>query len=331
MEGEIGLWVAFNVFVLVMLALDLGVFHRKSHVVGVREALIWSVVWISLALLFNLWLYLTRGPELALQFLTGYLIEKSLSVDNIFVFLLVFSYFKVPPLYQHKVLYWGILSALVMRAILIVAGAALIKNFHWVIYLFGAFLVFTGIKMALQKGHGLDPGRNPVVRLFKRFMPVTPDFVGSRFFTHVDGRLWATPLFVTLLVVEVSDLIFAVDSIPAIFAVTNDAFIVYTSNAFAILGLRALFFALAGIMDRFHYLKLGLSVILVFVGVKMLLTDIFKIPMGASLAIIALVLAAAVTASLLRPRNETEENAVDSEVVGPPERTPGRRARGGMG
>jgi tellurite resistance protein TerC len=308
---QVWLWVGFNLFVLLMLALDLGVFHRHAHVVSLREALTWSGVWISLALLFNLGVYFWRGSEAALQFLTGYLIEKSLSVDNVFVFLLIFSYFRVPALYQHKVLFWGILSALVMRAILILIGAVLIQRFHWIIYLFGAFLVITGIKMAIQQGHGVDPERNPLVRLVKRFLPVTSDYVGDRFFTRIDGRWWATPLLVALLVVEFSDLIFAVDSIPAIFAVTQDPFIVYTSNVFAILGLRSLFFALSGIMNRFHYLKLGLSAVLVFVGAKMLLADLYKVPIAASLAVIALILGTAVVASLLRPREETAETALD--------------------
>ncbi len=296
-------WVLFNAFVLAMLAVDLGVFHRKAHTVKIKEALIWSGVWIALSLAFNLFVYYWRGPVVALEFLTGYLIEKSLSVDNIFVFVLVFSFFRVPEEYQHRVLFWGILGALVMRGIFIAVGAALLARFHWVIYLFGGFLVFTGIRMALQKEHGVHPDRNPLVRFFRRHFPVTDDYHGQSFFVRQGTRLWATPLMVVLLVVEVTDLVFAVDSIPAIFAVTRDPFIVYTSNVFAILGLRALYFALAGVITKFHYLKLGLAVILVFVGVKMLLAGSpWEIPIAWSLAVIAFVLAAAVGASLLRKR-----------------------------
>jgi tellurite resistance protein TerC len=296
------LWIGFNLFVLAMLALDLGVFHRKSHEVGLKEALAWSGVWIGLALAFNVGVYFWRGSETALQFLTGYLIEKSLSVDNIFIFLIIFSYFKVPSLLQHKVLFWGILGALIMRAALIVVGAALIAKFHWIIYLFGAFLIFTGLKMALQKEVELQPDKNPVVRLFKKVMPVTADYRGDRFFVWENARWAATPLFVVLLIIEMTDLIFAVDSIPAIFAITTDAFIVYTSNVFAILGLRSLYFALAGVAGKFHYLKLGLAVVLVFVGSKMALVDLYKVPVGVSLGVIALVLGASVAASLKWPK-----------------------------
>jgi tellurite resistance protein TerC len=298
----IWLWIGFNVFVLAMLALDLGVFHRDAHDVKVKEALVWSAVWIGLALSFNVGVFVFGGAQKGLEFLTGYLIEKSLSVDNIFVFLLIFSYFSVPARYQHKVLFWGIFGALVMRAVMITAGAALIKEFHWIIYLFGALLVVSGIKMAVQRETQIHPERNPLVRLFRRVMPVTEGYEGDRFFVRRAGVLFATPLFVTLLMVESADLMFAVDSIPAIFAITTDPFIVYTSNVFAILGLRSLYFALAGIMERFHYLKLGLSVVLVFVGAKMLLTDIYKIPVPVSLGIVAAVLAIAVVASLLKPK-----------------------------
>lgn len=300
--SSLWLWIGFNVFVLAMLALDLGVFHRKSHEVTLKEALTWSGVWIGLALAFNLGIYFWRGSETALQFLTGYLIEKSLSVDNIFIFLIIFSYFKVPSLHQHKVLFWGILGALIMRAALIVVGAALIAKFHWIIYVFGAFLIFTGLKMALQKEVELRPDRNPVVRLFKKVMPVTVDYRDDRFFVWENTRWAATPLFVVLLIVEMTDLIFAVDSIPAIFAITTDTFIVYTSNVFAILGLRSLYFALAGVVGKFHFLKMGLSVVLVFVGSKMALVDVYKVPVGVSLGVIALVLASSVAASLKWPK-----------------------------
>jgi len=308
-------WILFNVFVLAMLALDLGVFHRKAHEVKVKEALVWSAVWIALALLFNVGIYFWRGPERALEFFTGYLIEKSLSVDNIFVFLLIFSYFRVDALYQHKVLFWGILGALVMRAIFIAAGVTLIQQFHWVIYIFGAFLILTGIKMALQKGKEIHPERNPVLRLFRRLMPISDRYVEDKFFVRLNGRTFATPLFVVLLIVETTDLIFAVDSIPAILAITIDPFIVYTSNVFAILGLRALYFALAGVMRLFHYLHLGLSVILVFIGIKMLLVDIYKIPIVVALSVVAGILVVSVVASVLRPRKVDVSRTLDSEKM----------------
>ncbi|BAC92350.1 glr4409 [Gloeobacter violaceus PCC 7421] len=296
------IWVGFNAFVLGMLALDLGVFHRKSHAVSFKEALTWSGVWIALAMVFNVGLYFWMGPEPALEFFTGYLIEKSLSVDNIFVFVLIFSAFSVPAIYQHRVLFWGVLGALVMRGILIFAGAALLKEFHWIIYIFGAFLVFTGIKMAFPEKEEKDITQNPVLKLVRRLIPVSDNYVEDRFFIRRAGRWVATPLFLVLLLVETTDLIFAVDSIPAIFAVTTDPFIVYTSNVFAILGLRSLYFVLAGVVGKFHYLKLALSVILTFVGTKMLLIDIFKIPIAVSLLVIVSVLAVAVVASIMRAR-----------------------------
>ncbi len=302
MDTAIGWWVLFNVFVLAMLALDLGVFHRKAHEVHLREALAWSGVWIALALAFNAALWYWRGGEVALQFLTGYLIEKALSVDNIFVFVLIFSAFGVPAIYQHRVLFWGILGALLMRAVLIAAGVTLIERFHWVIYVFGAFLVVTGIKMAASKDKQVHPERNLVLRLFRRLVPVTPDYHGQHFLVRRDGRRHATPLLVVLVLVETSDLIFAVDSIPAILAITTDAFIVYTSNVFAILGLRALYFALAGVIRMFHYLHYSLSLVLVFVGVKMLIAEWYKIPVAVSLGVVALLLAVAVAASIARPK-----------------------------
>jgi tellurite resistance protein TerC len=297
------LWIGFNVFVLVMLALDLGVFHRKAHVVSFKESIAWTVVWVGLAMIFNLGIAHYMGNEKGLEFFTGYVIEKSLSVDNVFVFALLFSYFAVPPPYQHKVLFWGILGALVMRAIMIGLGAKLIEEFAWIIYVFGAFLIITGIKMIVKREEEIHPERNPVVRWFKKLMPVTADYRGERFFVTEGGLRHATPLFVVLLLVEISDLIFAVDSIPAIFAVTKDPFIVYTSNVFAILGLRSLYFALAGVMDKFHYLKVGLGVVLSFVGVKMLLSHSpWKIDTHVSLAVIVLVLAGSVVASLIWPK-----------------------------
>jgi tellurite resistance protein TerC len=310
-------WVGFNAFVLVMLALDLGVFNRKAHSVSLKEALTWSVVWITLALLFNLGLYFISGPEAALQFLTGYLIEKSLSVDNIFVFVLLFSAFKVPAAHQHRVLFWGVLGALVMRGILIAVGATLIEDFHWIIYVFGAFLIITGIRMGLHKETEVHPERNPVLKLVRRFLPVTEDYEGQRFIVRRDGRTLVTPLLLVLVTIETTDLIFAVDSIPAIFAVTTNAFIVYTSNVFAILGLRSLYFVFANIIDKFYYLRIGLAVILSYVGVKMVLTDIFHIPTPLSLLVIALVLAAAILASLWRARTiQARETASPQEPVG---------------
>jgi tellurite resistance protein TerC len=301
--SELYIWIGFNLFVLLMLALDLGVFHRKSHEVGMKEALVWSGVWITLALSFNVIIYLWKGPELGIQFLTGYLIEKSLSIDNIFVFVLLFSYFSVPPKYQHKVLFWGIIGALIMRAIFIFAGTALIEKFHWIIYVFGAFLIFTGIRMAMNHGTKIDPAKNPVVRLFKKLFPVTEEYHGSNFWIRQSGKWVATPLFVVLILIEVTDLIFAVDSIPAILAITKDPFIVYTSNVFAILGLRSLYFALAGLMHLFRYLHYGQAAILVFVGGKMLLTDVFKIPVGISLGVILLILVASVLPSVLKRKS----------------------------
>jgi tellurite resistance protein TerC len=318
MMDQYWLWIGFNAFVLAMLAVDLFVFHKEAHEVRAAEAAGWSVLWIALAMLFGAGVYRFKGPEAGLEYFAGYLIEKALSVDNIFVFVLIFGFFRVPPRYQHRVLFWGILGALVMRGGMIAAGAYLIQHFHWVIYVFGAFLVFTGVRMAIQKEHGLDPDSNPAIRLIRRVMPVTRAYHGQKFFVreHVGGRLRlaATPLFVVVALVETTDLIFAVDSIPAIFAVTQDPFIVYSSNVFAILGLRALYFLLAEVIDRFHYLKLGLSVVLVFVGLKMLAADVYKVPVGVSLGVIAGVLGVAVAASWFWPRTAT---APDSGPVPP--------------
>ena len=308
-EISIWAWVGFNVFILAMLALDLGVFHRKSHEISVREAGIWSGVWITLALIFNFGVYYFLGRVAGIQFFTGYVIEKSLSVDNIFVIALIFGFFAVPKVYQHRVLFWGILGALVMRAAFIAAGTALITRFHWIIYIFGAFLLVTGIKMALHREEEIHPEHNPVLKLVRRLMPVTKDYEAGHFFVRHGGKLMATPLFLVLVLVETTDLIFAVDSIPAIFAVTLDPFIVYTSNVFAILGLRSLYFVLAGVMDKFAYLKLGLSGILVFVGIKMLLTEIYKIPPTVSLLVVLGILTAAILASLRKSRRESEEAA----------------------
>lgn len=310
MTDNTWLWIGFNAFVLIMLALDLGVFHRKAHVVSLRESLTWTSVWVVMAMLFNLGVARYMGGDKALEFFTGYVIEKSLSVDNVFVIALLFSYFAVPQLYQHKVLFWGILGALAMRAAMIALGAKLITEFAWVIYIFGAFLILTGIKMIVKRDEEIHPEKNPVVRLFKRMMPVTTEYREARFFVRENKVLMATPLFVVLLLVEFTDLIFAVDSIPAIFAVTKDPFIVYTSNVFAILGLRSLYFALAGVMDKFHYLKTGLGVVLSFVGVKMLLAHTpWKIDTLLSLGIIILILASSVAASLAWPKRPTPQRA----------------------
>ncbi|MFT3784447.1 MAG: TerC family protein [Nibricoccus sp.] len=303
MNNQFWLWIGFNLFVLAMLALDLGVFHRKAHAVGLRESVTWTVVWVGLAGVFNLAVWHYAGSQKALEFLTGYVIEKSLSVDNVFVFALLFSYFAVPPTYQHKVLFWGVLGALLMRAAMIVAGAALITHFNWVIYLFGVFLIATGIKMVVKRSEEIHPERNPIVNWFKRLIPVTPAYRADHFFVQESGRRFATPLFVVLVLVEFTDLIFAVDSIPAIFAVTRDPFIVYTSNVFAILGLRSLYFALAGVMGKFYLLKPALGIVLAFVGLKMLLAHTpYKIDTALSLAVVIGVLTAAVIASLLRPK-----------------------------
>jgi TerC family integral membrane protein len=305
MSNDLLLWVGFIGFLLAMLAVDLGVFHRTPHVVSMREALGWSVVWITLALVFNGVIYYWFGWSKALEFLTGYLVEKSLSVDNIFVILLIFSYFKVPAAHQHKVLFWGVVGALVMRGLFIVIGVSLLQQFHWLIYIFGGFLIITGIRLGTEKEKEIHPEKNPVLKLFRRLVPVTEKYEDDKFFVKRAGRLLATPLFIVLLVVETTDLIFAVDSIPAVMAVTLDPFIVFTSNVFAVLGLRSLYFALAGIMAMFHYLHYGLAVILVFVGSKMLLMDVIKIPIGIALGVIAVVLAVSVIASLRRQSVKT--------------------------
>lgn len=293
------IWLGFITFIFMMLALDLGVFHRKSHEVKIKEALVWSAVWITLALIFNYCIYHFMGKEKALEFLTGYLIEKSLSIDNLFVFIMLFTFFNVNSKYQHKVLFWGILGALVLRAIFIFAGVALISKFHWIIYIFGGFLVFTGFKMLFHKEEKIEPNKNPLVRLFKKFFPVTETMHDGKFFVKINAKRYATPLFIVLLVVEFTDLIFAVDSIPAILAISNDTFIIFTSNVFAILGLRALYFALAGITKYFYYIKYGLSAILVFVGIKMVIVDFYKIPIVYSLLTILGILLISVLASVI--------------------------------
>jgi len=322
-------WIAFHVFVLAMLAIDLGVFHREAHEVSMREAAGWSVTWVVLSLSFNYGVYRFMGPQAGLEFLTGYLIEKALSVDNIFVFVLIFSYFRVPPRYQHRILFWGILGALVLRGGMIFAGTYLIRQFHWIEYVFGAFLVFTGVRMAFQQERDIEPGANPVIKLVRRFVPVTNRYHGQRFFTRESAgpgqprRGVATPLFVVLMLVETTDIVFAVDSIPAIFAVTTNPFLVYTSNVFAILGLRAMYFLLAGVIQRFHYLQLGLSAVLTFVGVKMLIGDWYAIPIGVSLCVIAAVLGLSVVASWLFPKEAEEHAPVEHDPLHPPAGEPG--------
>jgi tellurite resistance protein TerC len=298
MSGHLLAWTGFSAFVLAMLALDLGIFRRKSQEIGLREALVWSAVWIGLALAFDASIYYWRGDEKALQFLTGYLVELSLSVDNLFVFLLVFGYFKVPAQLRHKALFWGITGALVLRALFIAVGITLIARLHWIIYLFGALLVISGVKLTLQGDKEIHPERNPVLKLFRRFMDVTPQYEDARFFVKQQGRILATPLFVVLLLLESTDLVFAVDSVPAVLAISSDPFIVFTSNVFAILGLRSMFFSLEGIMKRFRYLHYGLSAVLVFVGTKMLLAGFYKIPTGLSLLVILSILTISFIASL---------------------------------
>jgi tellurite resistance protein TerC len=312
MDHSVWAWVGFNVFILVMLFIDLGVFNRKAHAITYKEAATWSAVWITLALIFSGGVFWHLGNQKGLEYLTGYLIEKSLSVDNLFVILLIFSYFKVPAKYQHRVLFWGVLGALVMRAAMIFLGAALIRQFDWIVYIFGAFLIFTGIRMFRQEETEIHPEKNPVVRLVTRYVPITHHYEEERFFTRIDGKLTGTLLFLVLIIVEVTDLIFAVDSIPAIFAITTDTFIVYTSNVFAILGLRSLYFLLAGVVEKFHYLKIGLAIVLTFIGAKMLIVAAgIHIPVGISLGVVAVVLLGSVAASLVWPREAERDIDVD--------------------
>ena len=298
MDTPIIFWILFNAFVLLMLALDLGVFHRKTHEVSLKEALTWTFIWVSLALIFNAIIFYWKGRQQALEFFTGYLVEKALSIDNIFVFTMIFTYFQIPSKYQHKTLFWGILGALLMRVVFIFAGVALIEKFHFTIYIFGALLVYTGYKMFYHNNAKIEPDKNPIIRFFKKVMPVTPNLQEDNFFIKLNGKRYATPLFLVLILIETTDLIFAVDSIPAILAITQDQFIVYTSNVFAILGLRSLYFALAGVVHRFWLLSFGLAIVLVFVGIKMLLIDLYKIPIELSLIFIAIVITGSIFLSL---------------------------------
>jgi tellurite resistance protein TerC len=296
------LWAGFIVFVIVMLAIDLGLFHRKAHEVSLKEAGIWSAVWVALALLFNLGVYLLFGSEQALEFTTGYLIEKALAVDNLFVFVVIFLAFGIPAVYQHKVLFWGVLGALVTRAVFIMGSGALLRHFHWAMYAFGAVLAFTGLKLLLQRNEEAHPERNALIRLFQKVVPLRPGFQSGTFTVVEAGRRYGTSLLLALVTIELTDIVFAVDSIPAVFAVTEDPFIVFTSNIFAILGLRSMYFLLAGVMGKVEYLKVGLSLVLVFVGAKMLLTDVVRIPIGLSLGVIVGILASSVLPTLLRRR-----------------------------
>jgi tellurite resistance protein TerC len=307
----------FNLFVLAMLALDLGVFHRRAHIVSLREATVWTAVWIAMSLAFNVGLYFWRGPEPALEFLTAYILEKSLSMDNVFVFAVIFTYMAVPAADQHKVLFWGVLGALVMRAAFIAAGVALISRFDWILYVFGVFLVITGVRLFRQTHEEIHPERNPVVRLARRLFPVTKTYEGAAFFVRHEGRRLATPLFLVLLMVETTDVLFATDSIPAVFAVTRDPFIVYTSNIFAILGLRALYFVLAGAITKFRYLRPGLSLILIFVGVKMLVVHYYKLPIGLSLVVICSILTVSIGASLREQRKSKKQALAENDGTGP--------------
>ncbi len=310
MDDSIGspiLWVGFTALVLVLLTVDLAIFHRKPHAISVKEAGLWTAGWVSLAALFNLGMYLTSGSEAGLEFTAGYLVELALSVDNMFVFALIFTYFAVPREYQHRVLFWGILGALIMRLIFILAGAALLEAFHWIIYVFGVFLIFTGFKILREKESHVDPEMSLVLRLFRRFVPMTASYREQKFTIVEAGKRYATPLLAVLVLIEATDVVFALDSVPAIFAITDDPFIVYTSNIFAILGLRALYFLLAGIMDMFRYLKVGLGAVLIFVGIKMTTSDIYHMPIALSLGVIVLLIGGSIVASLLLPEKHEEE------------------------
>jgi tellurite resistance protein TerC len=313
-SNESLLWIIFSVSVFVLLALDLGIFHRKSHEIGIKEAMIWSLIWLAVAVVFNIIVYLWHGQDTAMEFAAAYIVERSLSVDNLFVFLLIFSYFKVPAAHQYRVLFWGILAALALRAIFILTGITLIQTFHWLIYLFGAFLIYTGIKIAMKKEDDeADLSQNCVLRICKRFLPTTEAYDGGKFFSRNGGKFLVTPMFLVLLVVETSDLIFALDSVPAVLGVTLDPFVAYTSNIFAILGLRALYFALAGCMLMFRFLSGGITVILIFVGAKMLVSGFYEVPVGIALGVIVLVLAAAIGLSVLIPAQKAVQTRSETD------------------
>jgi len=320
--GTPALWAGFLAFVLALLALDLGVFHRKAHAVSLREAAGWSAVWVALAAVFNAWVYAAHGPARGLEFTTGYLIEKALSVDNIFVFVVIFSYFAVPPALQHRVLFWGILGALVLRGVFVVLGGAFMERFAWSVYVLGAILAISGVKLLVRRHAEPHPERNPVLRLLRRFLPVTHEYDGSRFFVRRGGRVHATPLVLALVTVEATDVVFAVDSVPAIFAVSTDPFIVFTSNIFAILGLRSLYFLLAGVVHKFRFLQVGLALVLVFVGFKLATSPFFHVPVGASLGIVAGLIGGAIAASLLVPKRVADAVPPPPPRAGEPTPTP---------
>lgn len=307
MEHSLTLWILFNVFIVAMLIVDLLVFNRKEHEISIKESLSWTGIWIILSVIFGIGLYFYMGPQSSIDYFTGYVIEKSLSVDNIFVFILVFSYFGIHPKYQHKILFWGIFGALVMRFLFIFLGVALIERFEWVIYIFGAFLVYTGIKMAFESKREVHPDRNPVLKLVRKVIPVSNKIDGPHFFTRINGKLMATPLFVVLIVIETTDVVFALDSIPAILAITTDQFLVYSSNAFAILGLRALYFALSGVMKLFRFLHYGLAAILSFVGIKMLLAEFYHVPTPYALGFVFVAITLSVLLSIYLPEADEEE------------------------
>lgn len=311
METHYSFWIFFNVFILIMLTLDLGILHKRSRQVGFKESILWTLVWIGLAACFNVFVHFWKGPEKAMEFLTGYLVELSLSVDNLFIFILIFNYFHIPKQYQHRVLFWGIIGALLMRAIFIFAGVALIERFHWIIYVFGAIIIISGIRMMFEREQELEPEKNPVLKLFTKLFPITPSYHGDSFFIR-KPKLTATPLAVALVIVETTDLIFAVDSVPAILAITTDSFIVYTSNVFAILGLRSLYFALSGIHSLFRYLQYGLSAILIFIGLKMVLSDVIKLRIEIALLIVLGILLISILASLLiKPKPDHNNHKPD--------------------
>ena len=312
LSGSTWLWLGFSIFIVVMLSLDLGLFNRKAHQITYREAWIWTAVWISLAMIFAAVVFHYQGWDLGLRFLTGYLIELSLSVDNLFVFLLIFSYFKVPAKFQHRVLFWGVMGALIMRLTMIFVGAALIQRFNWIIYIFGAFLVYTGIKMFRHDEIEVQPDKNFAVRLVTRFLPISRHYDEEKFFTTIHGKRVGTLLLLVLIVVEITDLVFAVDSIPAIFAITTNTFIVYTSNVFAILGLRSMYFLLAGVVEKFRFLRIGLAIVLTFIGLKMLVVAIgYHIPIWFSLIFVAVVLLGSVVASLLIPPKPDDPHKIE--------------------
>lgn len=314
MDIPIWFWIGFGAFLIGMLALDLGVFHRKAKVIAPKEALIWSGIWFSISMVFAAIVYTWHGSQAGTEFLTGYMIEWSLSIDNVFVFVLIFSFFKVPAKYQYRVLFWGVLSALIMRGVLIAAGAALLTNFHWIIFIFGGFLIFSGVRIAIHDESKADPTKNPMVRIFKRFVPTSTEYDGQKFFTRHNGKLLATPLLTVLIAVEATDLAFAIDSIPAIFAITDEPFIVFTANALAILGLRSLYFALAGVIHKFVYLKYGLALVLVFVGAKMVASDVYHMPAQLSLGIVVSILVTAALASLFKSNQvEGDESSTPDE------------------